>query len=74
MMKITAQQIHEACCVATPDAWKKPWKEISAAVLARYIVMADYLNTQTVQEAKARIKGHIASLERATLCLLPTKL
>ncbi len=64
-MKITAQQIHEAYGVAMPDAWNKPWNEISQASLAKYTVMADYLNAQTVQEIQERIERHIADLDRA---------
>ena len=46
MKKLTAQQIHEAYCVATPDAWNKDWSDISQSALVRYEVMAAWLNNQ----------------------------
>lgn len=63
-MKITAEMIHQASVVATPGAWHSE-SELSQTARVRYTVMADYLTEQIVQEAKARIKRHIAGMESA---------
>ena len=54
MAKLTAQMIHEAYCIATPDAWNKPWSEIEHSAETRYEVMAAYLNGQLAPEESAR--------------------